>query len=161
MYGIIFAPDPGQIVFSKKKTYMAKKIQQVLKLNLPAGAATPAPPVGPILGQTGINMMDFIKQYNDATADKRGQVIPAELTVYQDRSFSFVLKLPPVSAMIMQKLKLKSGSQKTGRETVGTLTMDQAREIAQEKMPDLNTDDVEKALKTVIGTAESMGVKVQ
>ena len=112
MYGIIFAPDPGQIVFSKKKTYMAKKIQQVLKLNLPAGAATPAPPVGPILGQTGINMMDFIKQYNDATADKRGQVIPAELTVYQDRSFSFVLKLPPVSAMIMQKLKLKSGSQK-------------------------------------------------
>lgn len=140
---------------------MAKKIQQVLKLNLPAGAATPAPPVGPILGQTGINMMDFIKQYNDATADKRGQVIPAELTVYQDRSFSFVLKLPPVSAMIMQKLKLKSGSQKTGRETVGTLTMDQAREIAQEKMPDLNTDDVEKALKTVIGTAESMGVKVQ
>lgn len=161
MYGIIFAPDPGQIVFSKKKTYMAKKIQQVLKLNLPAGAATPAPPVGPILGQTGINMMDFIKQYNDATADKRGQVIPAELTVYQDRSFSFVLKLPPVSAMIMQKLKLKSGSQKTGRETVGTLTMDQARKIAQEKMPDLNTDDVEKALKTVIGTAESMGVKVQ
>jgi large subunit ribosomal protein L11 len=140
---------------------MAKKIQQVLKLNLPAGAATPAPPVGPILGQTGINMMDFIKQYNDATADKRGQVIPAELTVYQDRSFSFVLKLPPVSAMIMQKLKLKSGSQKTGRETVGTLTMDQARKIAQEKMPDLNTDDVEKALKTVIGTAESMGVKVQ
>jgi large subunit ribosomal protein L11 len=161
VYGIIFAPDPGQIVFSKKKTYMAKKIQQVLKLNLPAGAATPAPPVGPILGQTGINMMDFIKQYNDATADKRGQVIPAELTVYQDRSFSFVLKLPPVSAMIMQKLKLKSGSQKTGRETVGTLTMDQARKIAQEKMPDLNTDDVEKALKTVIGTAESMGVKVQ
>ena len=161
MYGIIFAPDPGQIVFSKKMTYMAKKIQQVLKLNLPAGAATPAPPVGPILGQTGINMMDFIKQYNDATADKRGQVIPAELTVYQDRSFSFVLKLPPVSAMIMQKLKLKSGSQKTGRETVGTLTMDQARKIAQEKMPDLNTDDVEKALKTVIGTAESMGVKVQ
>ncbi len=140
---------------------MAKKVLQVLKLNLPAGSATPAPPVGPILGQAGINMMDFIKQYNDRTADQRGQVIPAEITVYQDRSFTFELKLPPVSAMIMQTLKLKSGSQKTGRETVGTLTMDQAREIAEKKLPDLNTEDVEKALNTVIGTAESMGVKVE
>lgn len=140
---------------------MAKKILNVIKLNLPAGAATPAPPVGPILGQAGINMMDFIKQYNDRTADKRGQTIPAEITVYQDRSFTFELRLPPVSAMIKQVLKLKSGGSKTGRETVGTLTMDQVRAIATEKLPDLNTNDVESAINSIIGTAKSMGVKVQ
>ncbi len=140
---------------------MAKKIINVLKLNLPAGAATPAPPVGPILGQAGINMMDFLKQYNDKTQDKRGQTIPAEITVYQDRSFSFVLKLPPVSAMIRQKLKLKSGSQKPGREPAGKLTMDQVKEIATEKMPDLNTNDLDQAIHSVIGSARSMGVTVQ
>lgn len=139
---------------------MAKKILNVIKLNLPAGSATPAPPVGPILGQAGINMMDFIKQYNDRTADKRGQTIPAEITVYQDRSFTFELKLPPVSAMIKQALKLKAGGSKTGRETVGTLTQDQVRAIATEKLPDLNTNDVEQAMHTVAGTAKSMGVKV-
>lgn len=140
---------------------MAKKIQTVLKLNLPAGAATPAPPVGPILGQTGINMMDFIKQYNDKTSDKRGQIIPAEITVYADRSFTFVLKLPPVSAMIRQKLKLQKGSATTGRETVGTLTMDQVKEIATEKLPDLNTSSLDAAIKTVMGTASSMGVEIK
>lgn len=139
---------------------MAKKVLNVLKLNLPAGSATPAPPVGPILGQAGINMMDFIKQYNDATQDKRGQIIPAEITVYQDRSFTFVLKLPPVSAMIMQKLKIKKGSDKTGREKVGQLTAQQVREIAEEKLPDLNTNDVDQAVKIVAGTAASMGVEV-
>ncbi len=140
---------------------MAKKVINVLKLNLPAGAATPAPPVGPILGQAGINMMDFIKQYNDKTADKRGQTIPAEITVYQDRSFTFELKLPPVSAMIKQVLKLKSGSQEPSKKFVGTLTKDQAMAIATEKMPDLNTNDPEQAFKTVEGTARSMGVKVE
>lgn len=140
---------------------MAKKIINVLKLNLPAGAATPAPPVGPILGQAGINMMDFLKQYNDKTQDKRGQTIPAEITVYQDRSFSFVLKLPPVSAMIMQELKLKSGSQKPGRESAGKLTMDQVKKIATEKMPDLNTNDLDQAMHSVIGSARSIGVTVQ
>jgi len=139
---------------------MAKKVINVLKLNLPAGAATPAPPVGPILGQAGINMMDFIKQYNDKTADKRGQIIPAEITVYQDRSFTFVLKLPPVSAMIKQQLKLKKGSQKPGRETAGKLTMDQVEAIAKEKLPDLNTTDLEAAKKIVMGTARSMGVEI-
>ena len=140
---------------------MAKKVINVLKLNLPAGSATPAPPVGPILGQAGINMMDFIKQYNDRTADKRGQTIPAEITVFEDRSFTFELKLPPVSAMIMQKLKLKKGGQTPKRETVGTLTMDQAKEIAEEKMPDLNTNNIDSAINTIIGTAKSMGVEVK
>lgn len=140
---------------------MAKKVLNVIKLNLPAGTATPAPPVGPILGQAGINMMDFIKQYNDRTADKRGQVIPAEITVYQDRSFTFELKLPPVSAMIMQALKLKAGGAKTGRESVGTLTMDQVKAIATEKMPDLNTNNLDSAINSVIGAAKSMGVTVK
>lgn len=140
---------------------MAKKVINVLKLNLPAGTATPAPPVGPILGQAGINMMDFLKQYNAKTQDKKGQIIPAEITVYQDRSFTFELKLPPVSAMIMQKLKIKSGSKTPSRDSAGTLTMDQVREIATEKLPDLNTTDVEKAMNTVMGTARSMGVQVK
>ncbi len=140
---------------------MAKKIVNVLKLNLPAGSATPAPPVGPILGQAGINMMDFLKQYNDKTADKRGQVIPAEITVFEDRSFKFVLKLPPVSAMIKQALKLKMGSKTAGRETVGSLTKDQVTKIAQEKLPDLNTDSLDSAIKSVMGTAKSMGVEVK
>jgi len=139
---------------------MAKKVINVLKLNLPAGAATPAPPVGPILGQAGINMMDFIKQYNDKTADRRGETIPAEITVYEDRTFTFELKLPPVSAMIMKALKLQKGAQKTGTETVGTLTMDQVREIATEKLADLNTTSVDQAMHTVIGSAKSMGVKI-
>jgi len=139
---------------------MAKKIINVLKLNLPAASATPAPPVGPILGQAGINMMDFIKQYNDKTADKRGQIIPAEITVYQDRSFTFILKLPPVSAMIKQVLKLKKASEKPGRESAGKLTMDQVTAIAQEKMADLNTDDLEAAKRTVVGAARSMGIEV-
>ncbi len=140
---------------------MAKKVDQVLKLNLPAGTATPAPPVGPILGQAGINMMDFIKQYNDATADRRGETIPAEITVYKDKSFTFELKLPPVSAMIQQALKLKSGSEKPGRDHVGTLSQDQIRAIAEKKLPDLNTENLDAAIKTVAGTARSMGVQVE
>ncbi|MBD3279863.1 MAG: 50S ribosomal protein L11 [Candidatus Pacebacteria bacterium] len=139
---------------------MAKKIDKVLKLNLPAGAATPAPPVGPILGQAGINMMDFIKKYNDATADKRGQIIPAEITVYKDKSFSFVLKLPPVSELIKQALKLKKGSSKTKTESVGSITKAQVKAIAEKKLPDLNTDKLASAMNTVIGTAKSMGVEV-
>ncbi len=140
---------------------MAKKIINVLKLNLPAGSATPAPPVGPILGQAGINMMDFIKQYNDRTADKRGQTIPAEITVYQDRSFTFELKLPPVSAMIMQTLKMKKGGQTPGRSVAGSLTKDQVKAIATEKLPDLNTNSVDAAMNTVMGTAKSMGIEVK
>ncbi len=140
---------------------MAKKIINVIKLNLPAGTATPAPPVGPILGQAGINMMDFLKQYNAATADKKGQVIPAEITIYQDRSFSFELKIAPVSALIKQELKLSKGSGTTGRDKVATLTMDQAKKIAEIKLADLNTTELEGAINTVIGTAKSMGVEVK
>ncbi len=140
---------------------MAKVIKNVLKLNLPAGTATPAPPVGPILGQAGINMMQFLKEYNEKTSDKRGQVIPAEITIYKDNSFSFVLKLPPVSDMIKQAIKLKQGSGKTGSEIVGTLPMDKARAIAEQKLPDLNCTTVEAALNMVIGSARSMGVEVK
>ncbi len=140
---------------------MAKKVDQVLKLNLPAGSATPAPPIGPILGGAGINMMDFLKQYNDATQDKRGQVIPAVLTVYKDKSFDFILKLPPVSDLIKQQLKIQKGSGEVKTKFVGTLTAAQVKEIAEKKMPDLNTNDLESAMNTVKGTARSMGVKVE
>jgi large subunit ribosomal protein L11 len=138
---------------------MAKKVINKLKLNLPAGTATPAPPVGPILGQAGINMMEFLKQYNAKTQDKKGQTIPAEITIYEDRSFTFVLKLPPVSAMIKQVLKLKSGSQTPKNKMVGKLSAQQAKEIAEQKLPDLNTTDLEAAIRTVKGTARSMGVE--
>ena len=140
---------------------MAKQIKSILKLNLPAGTATPAPPVGPILGQAGINMMAFLKEYNDKTKDQKGQIIPAEITVFQDGSFKFVLKLPPVSDLIKQAVKIKMGAKLPGTETVGTMTIAQAREIAEKKLPDLNTDSVESALNTVIGTARSMGVTVK
>lgn len=143
-----------------KKEFMAKKIANVLKLNLPAGTATPAPPVGPILGQAGINMMDFLKQYNAKTQDKKGQIIPAEITIYEDRSFTFVLKLPPVSAMIKQKIKIQLGSKTPSREVAGKITKQQIEEVATEKLPDLNTKDLQQAIKTVSGTARSMGVEV-
>lgn len=139
---------------------MAKKVKTILKINLQAGAANPAPPVGPILGAQGINIMEFCKQYNEATKDKRGQVIPAEITVFEDRSFSFILKLPPVSEMIKQTLKITSGAKTTGKEVVGTLSQQQVREIAEKKMPDLNTTDIESAMRSVMGTARSMGVKI-
>lgn len=140
---------------------MAKKVIDTLKLNLPAGEATPAPPVGPILGQAGINMMDFIKQYNERTADKKGEVIPAEITIYQDHSFSFELKLPPVSAMILGMIEQEKGSQTPKTDFVGTIGMDQARQIAEKKLPDLNTNDLDAATRIVIGTAKSMGVQVE
>ena len=137
---------------------MAKKIKTVLKLNLQAGAANPAPPVGPILGQQGINIMEFCKQYNEKTKDKKGQTIPAEITVFEDRSFTFVLKLPPVSALIKQELKLASGAKMPGKEVVGTLSKEQLRKIAEMKLPDLNTTNIEAAMRTVAGTAKNMGV---
>lgn len=139
---------------------MAKKIKIILKLNLPAGAANPAPPVGPMLGQHGVNIMEFVNQYNQATKDKQGQIIPAQVTIYEDRTFTFVTKLPPVSALIKQALKLEKGSGATPKDTVGELTLDQVRDIAQAKLPDLNADSLDSALKTVAGTARSMGVKI-
>lgn len=139
---------------------MAKKVKTVLKLNLPAGIATPAPPVGPILGQAGINMMDFLKQYNAATADQKGQVIPAEITVFENNSFSFVLKLPPVSDLIKQTLKLKAGSATAGKDNKAKLTMDQVKAIAEKKMPDMNTNDLDAAMKSIVGSARSMGIDI-
>ncbi|OGG07768.1 50S ribosomal protein L11 [Candidatus Gottesmanbacteria bacterium RIFCSPHIGHO2_01_FULL_42_12] len=141
---------------------MAKKIKTIIKLNLQAGAATPAPPVGPALGQHGLPIMDFVKAYNDKTADKKGQVIPAVITVYEDRTFTFITKLPPVSELIKKSLGLTAGSKKPGREPIGTITQEQARKIAETKMEDLNANgDVEAATKIVLGTARSMGLKAQ
>lgn len=139
---------------------MAKKIKTLIKLNIPAGAATPAPPVGTALGPHGLPIMEFVKAYNDRTADLKGQIIPVVITVYEDRTFSFVTKKPPVAEMI-KKVIGKAGSQKPGREKVATLTMDQARQIATDKLEDLNTDDVEMGARIVAGTARSMGVAVE
>ena len=139
---------------------MAKKVKVILKLNLPAGEATHAPPVGPVLGQHGIPIMEFVKQYNDKTRDQKGNIIPAVITVYEDRSFTFVTKLPPVSAMIKKTLGLKEASKNPGRESAGTLSQGQVRDIAEKKLGDLNTDSLESAIKTVTGTARSMGMKV-
>ncbi|PIS15525.1 50S ribosomal protein L11 [Candidatus Roizmanbacteria bacterium CG09_land_8_20_14_0_10_41_9] len=140
---------------------MAKKIKTLVKLNLPAGEATPAPPVGPALGQHGIPIMDFIKEYNARTAKQKGQIIPAVITVYEDRSFTFVTKLPPVAAIIKKKISLQKGSGKPNTEKVGKLTKAQVEEIAKEKMNDLNANTVEAAMKIVAGTARSMGVDVE
>jgi len=138
-----------------------KKIKTQIKLQIPAGKANPAPPVGPALGQHGLNIMDFCKQFNDKTKNLGGDLIPVVITVYEDRSFDFITKLPPVSALIKKALKLKKGSQTPGRETVAEITMDQIRQIAQKKLPDLNTNDLEAAVKIVAGTARSMGVTVK
>ena len=138
-----------------------KKVKTIIKLNLPAGTATPAPPVGPALGQHGIPIMDFIKQYNDATAKQKGQIIPAVITVYEDRSFTFITKLPPVAAMIKKTLSLDKGSGKPHMEKVGKLTRAQMEEIAREKLPDLNAVDVAAAMNIVAGTARSMGVETE
>lgn len=140
---------------------MAKKVKTIIKLNLPAGEATPAPPVGPALGQHGLPIMDFIKSYNEKTAPLKGNIIPAVITVYEDRTFSFVTKLPPVSAMIKKTLRLERGAQKTGTEEVGVLTKELIEQIAKEKMKDLNTEDLEAAKRIVAGTARSMGVKTE
>lgn len=138
---------------------MAKKIKTKIKLNLPAGEATPAPPVGPALGQHGLPIMEFVKAYNEKTADKKGQIIPVVITVYEDRTFSFITKLPPVSELIKKELKIEKGASKTGRETIATLTDEQAEKIAKDKMGDLNTENLESAKRMVKGTAVSMGIK--
>lgn len=139
----------------------AKKVKTILKLNLPAGEATPAPPVGPALGQHGLPIMDFVRQYNDKTAKQKGQIIPAVITIYTDRTFAFITKLPPVAEMIKKTLGIQKGSGKTGREQVAVLSKSQAEEIAKDKMADLNCDTLEAAVKVVAGTARSMGVKVE
>ncbi len=138
-----------------------KKIKTIIKLNLPAGEATPAPPVGPALGQHGVPIMDFIKEYNARTSKLKGQIIPAVITVYEDRSFAFITKLPPVAAMIKKEIALQKGSGKPNTEKVGKLTKAQVEKIAKEKLNDLNTDDINAAVHIVMGTARSMGVEVE
>ena len=140
---------------------MAKKVTGMIKLQLPAGKATPAPPVGPALGQHGVNIMGFCKEFNAKTANQAGLIIPVVITVYQDRSFSFILKTPPAAVLIKKELGLESGSGVPNRTKVGSLTQDQLRKIAETKMPDLNAANIESAMKMIAGTARSMGVTVE
>ena len=137
-----------------------KKVLANVKLQIRAGQATPAPPVGTALGQHGVNIMDFCRQYNDATQQQSGQVIPVELTIYEDRSFTFVTKQPPAAELIKQAASLEKGSGVPNRDKVGSITPDQVRRIAEQKMPDLNASDVDAAMKIIEGTARSMGVEV-
>ncbi len=139
---------------------MAKKIKTLIKINIPAGAATPAPPVGTALGPHGLPIMEFVKAFNDRTADQKGTIVPAVITVYEDRTFSFIVKKSPIAEMIKKTLNLEKGSQKPGNESAGSLTKTQAQEIAKAKMEDLNTDELEPATKIVEGVARSMGIKV-
>jgi large subunit ribosomal protein L11 len=139
---------------------VAKKIRIVLTLQLPAGKATPAPPVGTALGPHGINIVEFTKTYNEKTADKAGQIIPAQITIFEDRSFTFVLKTPPAADLLRKAAGVDRGSATSGREAVGTITRDQLREIATIKLADLNANDIEAAMRQVEGTARSMGIEV-
>jgi len=140
---------------------MAKKVVKQVKLQIPAGKANPAPPVGPALGQAGINIGEFVTKFNDATKEMMGDIVPVVISVYDDRSYDFICKKPPASRMILKKLGKDKGSGKNLVSKAGTLTMDQVREIAQDKLEDLNTDDVEQASRIIAGTARSIGVEVK
>lgn len=140
---------------------MAKKVLKEVKLQIPAGQANPAPPVGPALGQAGVNIMDFCKAFNAKTQELGGIIIPVVITVYEDRSFTFITKQPPAAVLIKQSLGLKSGSAIPHRDKVGTLSRDQIRAIAEQKMPDLNANDIDAAMEIIAGTARSMGVNVE
>jgi large subunit ribosomal protein L11 len=140
---------------------MAKKVVAVVKLQCPAGAANPSPPVGPALGQHGVNIMEFCKAFNARTQDKQGLIIPAVITVYADRTFTFELKTPPAAVLLRRAAKIEKGSAEPNRNKVGKVTRSQVREIAELKMPDLNANDVEAAMRIVEGTARSMGLEVE
>ncbi|QZZ21867.1 50S ribosomal protein L11 [Leptothermofonsia sichuanensis E412] len=140
---------------------MAKKVVAVIKLAISAGKANPAPPIGPALGQHGVNIMMFCKEYNARTADQAGMVVPVEISVYEDRSFTFVLKTPPASKLIAKAAGVERGSGEPNRKKVGSITRSQLQEIAQAKMPDLNANDIEAAMKIVEGTARNMGITVK
>lgn len=140
---------------------MAKKVVAQIKLALKAGKANPAPPVGPALGQHGVNIMAFCKEYNAKTADQAGMVIPVEISVYEDRSFTFVLKTPPASILVAKAAGVERGSNEPNKKKVGSISQEQLREIAQAKMPDLNANDIEAAMKIVAGTARNMGITVK
>jgi large subunit ribosomal protein L11 len=147
-------------VADQAPTRRRKKVLAVVKLQIRAGQATPAPPVGTALGQHGVNIMEFCRQYNEATQTQMGQVIPVELTIYEDRSFSFITKQPPAAELIKQAAGIEKGSGEPHRDKVARLTANQVREIAEAKMADLNTSDVEQAMRIIAGTARSMGVEV-
>ena len=138
---------------------MAKKVLTIIKLQIQAGAATPAPPVGPALGQHGVNIMEFCKAFNAQTAQENGRIIPVEITVYEDRSFDFITKTPPAAVLIKEALRVEKGSGEPNREKIGRLTSAQVRQIAETKMPDLNARDVDQAMRIIAGTAQSMGVE--
>ena len=140
---------------------MAKEVVRKIKLQIQAGKATPAPPVGTVLGPAGINLQEFCTKYNDATRDKMGDVLPVEISIYDDRSFDFVIKTPPTAFLLKKAAKIDKGSVKGSKETVATLTKDQIREIAETKLPDLNAYTVEEAMKIVEGTALNMGIAIQ
>lgn len=140
---------------------MAKEITKKIKLQIPAGRATPAPPVGTVLGPAGINLQEFCTKYNDATKDKMGDVLPVEISIYDDRSFTFVVKTPPAAFLLKKIAGIKSGAAKAKSETVATITKDQLKEIAETKMPDLNANDVESAMKIIEGTARNMGIEIK
>jgi len=140
---------------------MAKKIMKKIKLQAPAGKATPAPPLGPVLGQAGVNISDFVNRFNDATKEMMGDIIPVELSVYEDRSFDFVLKVSPAANLIMKAAGVEKGSGKNLVKKAGTITKAQVREIAEKKMPDLNANDIDAASKIIEGTARSMGIEVK
>lgn len=140
---------------------MAKKVTKKLKLVIAAGKATPAPPVGPALGQAGVAIGEFVKQFNDATAKMVGDVVPVEISVYEDRTFSFVLKTPPASNLILKALGKEKGSGKNAVSKVGSITKAQLKEIAEKKMPDLNANDIDAAMKIIAGSARSMGVEIK
>jgi large subunit ribosomal protein L11 len=137
-----------------------KKLMTVLKLQIPAGQASPAPPVGPALGQHGVNIMDFVQAYNNATASQAGTIVPVEISIYEDRSFTFITKTPPAAVLLRQAARLEKGSPEPHKEKVGSVTRAQVREIAEIKMPDLNANDIDGAMKIVEGTARSMGITV-
>jgi large subunit ribosomal protein L11 len=139
---------------------MAKKVRAIVKLQIQAGKATPAPPVGPALGQHGVNIMGFVKEYNEKTAGQAGTIVPAEITIYEDRSFAFVLKTPPATELLKRAAGVDKGSGAQKREKVGTVSRDKVREIAELKMKDLNAFDIDAAMKMVEGTARSMGIEV-
>ena len=140
---------------------MAKEIEGFIKLQIPGGQANPSPPVGPALGSKGVNIMDFCKRFNDKTRDQAGKILPVIITVYKDKSFDFVIKTPPASVQLLERAKLKSGSPEPNRKKVGSVSWDDIREIAENKMPDLNCFTIESAMKMIAGTARSMGITIE
>ena len=137
------------------------KLVKVIKLQIPAGKATPAPPVGTVLGPAGVNIGDFVNKFNEATRERAGEIVPVDLSVYEDRTFSFVLKVSPMAQLILKEAGVEKGSGKTPMKRAGTISKDQVKKIAEKKMPDLNTDDIEAASRIVEGTARSMGIEVK